>query len=100
AAERGTSTLCSPERGHSVRCRTYGRPHLHYKQRATMSSHTPKHNHLLAALPGADFARLLADLEPAPLEPGRALYESGGKQGRVYFPTTSIISLLYVMQDG
>ena len=29
-----------------------------------------------------------------------ALYESGGAQGYVYFPTSSIVSLLYVMEDG
>jgi CRP-like cAMP-binding protein len=62
--------------------------------------HTPRQNHLLSALPDAEYARLLSDLEQIPLELGLALYESGGPQEYVYFPTTSIVSLLYVMQDG
>jgi len=64
------------------------------------SPHTPKQNHLLAALPAADYERLLPHLELAPLELGWALYESGSQQGYVYFPTASIVSLLYVMEDG
>ena len=60
----------------------------------------PRENHLLAALPAADFERLLPHLEPVPLPLGLAVYESGSQQGYVYFPTDSIVSLLYVMQDG
>ena len=62
--------------------------------------HTPQQNHLLAALPPADFERLAADLELIPMPLGEALYESGGRLQHVYFPTTSIVSLLYVMEDG
>jgi CRP-like cAMP-binding protein len=62
--------------------------------------HTPKQNHLLAALPEADYARLLPDLELTAMPLGWAVYESGGRMGYVYFPTTSIVSLLYVMSDG
>jgi CRP-like cAMP-binding protein len=65
-----------------------------------LAPHSPKHNHLLAALPAADYDRLLPDLEQIPLELGWALYESGGPQEFVYFPTASIVSLLYVMHDG
>jgi CRP-like cAMP-binding protein len=61
---------------------------------------TPKQNHLLAALPAADYERLLPQLELLPLPLGWALYESGSEQGYVYFPTNSIVSLLYVMADG
>src|SRR5688572_12923666 len=61
---------------------------------------TPKQNYLLAALPAADYERLLPDLELVPLPLGWAVYEAGGHLGYVYFPTTSIISLLYVMEDG
>jgi CRP-like cAMP-binding protein len=61
---------------------------------------SPRQNALLAALPAADYERLLPQLEPVQLELGRALYESGSHQGYVYFPTTSIVSLLYVMEDG
>jgi CRP-like cAMP-binding protein len=65
-----------------------------------LAQHSPKQNHLLAALPGADYERLLPDLERVPLELGLALYESGGEQEYVYFPIASIVSLLYVMRDG
>ena len=64
------------------------------------TSHAPKQNHLLAALPQADFERLLPHLELVPMPLGEALYESGGRLQHVYFPTTSIVSLLYVMEDG
>ena len=64
------------------------------------SPHTPLQNHLLAALPAEDFARLAPHLELVPMPLAEALYESGGRLQYVYFPTTSIISLLYVMIDG
>jgi CRP-like cAMP-binding protein len=60
----------------------------------------PTQNHLLAALPADDYARLVADLELIPMPLGWAVYESGGHMGYVYFPTTSIVSLLYVMENG
>jgi len=62
--------------------------------------HTPKQNHLLAALPATEFERLSPHLELVPMPLGEALYESGGRLQHVYFPTTSIVSLLYVMEDG
>jgi CRP-like cAMP-binding protein len=61
---------------------------------------SPRQNHLLDALPADDHARLLPHLELVPLPLGLVLYESGRSQGYVYFPTTSIVSLLYVMEDG
>jgi CRP-like cAMP-binding protein len=61
---------------------------------------SPKQNHLLAALPAADYKRLLPKLEFVPLPLAWAVYESDKAQSYVYFPTTSIVSLLYVMQDG
>jgi len=64
------------------------------------SPHTPKQNHLLAALPAVDYVRLLPDLELTPMPLGWAVYESGGHMGYLYFPTTSIVSLLYVMESG
>jgi hypothetical protein len=67
---------------------------------AVSGKHSPKQNHLFAALPAADYERLLPDLELVPLPLGWAVYEAGGKLGYVYFPTTAIISLLYVMEDG
>ena len=62
--------------------------------------HAPKQNHLLAALPATDYDRLLPDLELVPLQLGCAIYESGGHLSYLYFPTDSIVSLLYVMEDG
>ena len=61
---------------------------------------SPMQNHLLAALPPADYARLLPDLEPIAMPLGWVVYESGGHMSYVYFPTTSIVSLLYVTENG
>ena len=60
----------------------------------------PKANHLLAALPAAEWARWLPELESVDLPLGKVLYESGMTLAHVYFPTTAIVSLLYVMEDG
>ena len=62
--------------------------------------HSPLQYNLLAALPAAEYQRLLAHLELVPMPLGEALYESGGRQQYVYFPTTSIVSLLYVLENG
>jgi CRP-like cAMP-binding protein len=59
-----------------------------------------KENLLLAALPAAEYDRLEHHLEVVPMGLGDVLYESGGQLKHVYFPTTSIISLLYVMENG
>ncbi|MFA6314302.1 MAG: Crp/Fnr family transcriptional regulator [Sterolibacterium sp.] len=64
------------------------------------SLHDPFQNHLLAALPAAEFGRLAPHLELVTMPLGEALYESGGHLQYVYFPTTSIVSLLYVLEDG
>ena len=63
-------------------------------------AHSPRQNHLLAALPAQDLARLSAHLELVPMPLGHVLYESGSELRQVYFPTTAIVSLLYVMIDG
>jgi len=60
----------------------------------------PRQNRLLAALPEAEWARWLAHMEPVDMPLGKVLYESGRRLTHVYFPTTSIVSLLYVMEDG
>jgi CRP-like cAMP-binding protein len=57
-------------------------------------------NHLLAALPHAEAQRWLPLLESVDLPLGEVLYESGTTLSHVYFPTTAIISLLYVMENG
>ena len=60
----------------------------------------PKQNHLLDALQSAEFDRLSPNLELVEMSLGKVLYESGGMLEHVYFPTNSIISLLYVMANG
>jgi CRP-like cAMP-binding protein len=61
---------------------------------------SPMQNHLLSVLPRAVQDRLLDDLEFMPLPLGKVLYESGDVTNAVYFPTDSIVSLLYVMENG
>ncbi len=64
------------------------------------SAHDPLQNHLLAALPAEDLERVRSELKLVPLALGEVLYESGTRQRRVYFPSTAIVSLLYMMADG
>ncbi|CAN5834227.1 Crp/Fnr family transcriptional regulator [soil metagenome] len=64
------------------------------------SMHNPNQNHLLAALPDTEFERLAPHLELIPLLLGDVLYESGGKLQHVYFPTSAIISLHYLLENG
>ena len=65
-----------------------------------ISPDSPRENHLLAALPADEWERLLPRMEFRPMPLGHVLYESGSKLQHVYFPTNSIVSLLYVMEDG
>jgi CRP-like cAMP-binding protein len=67
---------------------------------AAFEHHNPRQNHLLDALPADDYARLEPHLELVPMKLGDVLYEPGAQLRYVYFPTTSIVSLLYVMEDG
>ena len=60
----------------------------------------PRQNRLLAAIPDSEWTRWVPHLEPVTLPLGKALYESGARLSYVYFPTTAIVSLLYVMEDG
>jgi CRP-like cAMP-binding protein len=60
----------------------------------------PLENQLLASLPSAVLGRLEPLLELVSMRLGEALYESGSQMSHVYFPTTSIVSLLYVMENG
>jgi len=64
------------------------------------ASVTPKANRLLAALAEESYEALARHLEYVAMPLGKAVYESGAKQAYVYFPTTSIVSLLYVLADG
>jgi CRP-like cAMP-binding protein len=65
-----------------------------------VSSLNPRANQLLCALPDAEWHRWQPHLEAVTLTLGQVLYESGDTLGYVYFPTTAIVSLLYVMEDG
>jgi len=60
----------------------------------------PRQNRLLAALPEEEYVRLLPNLEQVPMPLGQVLYESGEQMRHVYFPVDSIVSMLYVMEDG
>jgi CRP-like cAMP-binding protein len=60
----------------------------------------PLHNRLIAALPEEERQHWLLQLEFVDLPLGQVLYESGGTLSHVYFPTTAIVSLLYVMGNG
>jgi CRP-like cAMP-binding protein len=62
--------------------------------------HPSRQNHLLAALPAQDFERLRPHLKLVPMPLGEVLYESGAHLRNVYFPTTAIVSLLYMLVDG
>jgi CRP-like cAMP-binding protein len=61
---------------------------------------SPRDNRLLAVLPPAEFERLRTQLERVHMPLSEVVYESGSKQDYVYFPTTAIVSLLYVMENG
>lgn len=63
-------------------------------------THDPRQNSLLAALQEPVWERWLPHLEPIDMPLGTAIYESGGALHHVYFPTSPIASLLYVMEDG
>jgi CRP-like cAMP-binding protein len=64
------------------------------------AAHSPSQNRLLASLPAEDFARLSPHLELLPMLLGTSLYEPGGQLQHVYFPTTAIASLFYVLESG
>ena len=64
------------------------------------STPEPLENRLLARLPPEEYERLLPHLEHVSFALGEVIYESGGRQSYIYFPTTVIISLLYLMENG
>lgn len=63
-------------------------------------SKNPKRNHLLAALPDVEWQRWLPQLELIDLPLGQVLHETGSPMKYVYFPTTAIVSLLYLLENG
>ena len=60
----------------------------------------PRQNHLIEALPTAEYECLFPLMELVQMPLGKVLYESGDKLRYVYFPTTSIVSKLYIMENG
>jgi CRP-like cAMP-binding protein len=65
-----------------------------------MSSDSPENNHLLAALPAEEFLRLAPYLERFPVRLGDVLYRPGAPLQYAHFPTTGIVSMVYVMESG
>src|SRR6185503_4951469 len=102
---RWLATAISRERGADVQPvlplhRLPGNRRRAHRGEIAMSSHSPNHNHLLAALPPAEFKRLAPHLEPFPLPLGEILFEPGGQLKHAYFPTTALGSLHDVMESG
>ena len=64
------------------------------------STPDPRQNWLLAALGDVEWQRISPHLQPLTLPLGKVLYDPGSKPSHVYFPTTAIVSLLYVMENG
>ena len=62
--------------------------------------HDPRHNHLLAALPNGEWLRWQSLLEPVELQVGQVLFEPGRAPAHVYFPTTAVVSLVYMTRNG
>lgn len=62
--------------------------------------HSPRQNRLLAALPTSEYEQVLPELELVPLPLGWAIYETGSRQSSVYFPTDSVVSLIYSVASG
>lgn len=60
----------------------------------------PKQNRILAALPAADYERLLPDLECVPMPLGWTMSESGDHVNFLHFPISGIVSLIYDLEDG
>jgi CRP-like cAMP-binding protein len=68
--------------------------------RGVSAPHTPRQNHLLAALPAADYERLLPALEPVALPLGWTVHGAGDRERYVYFLTAGLVSRFYVTQSG
>src|SRR5665647_310862 len=64
------------------------------------AQHTPNQNRLIASLPEEIIERISPHLELISMPLGEVLYESGGQLQYVYFPTTAIVSVHYVMENG
>lgn len=67
---------------------------------AGLYGHNPRQNHILASLPAADYEKLLPQLEFVSMSFGMTICEADTQMSYVYFPTSSIVSLLYETRDG
>jgi len=67
---------------------------------SAIASPNESENRLLAALPRAEYERILPQLQPVTFSLGEVVYEFGGHLDYVFFPTSSIVSLLYTMENG
>jgi CRP-like cAMP-binding protein len=65
-----------------------------------IESEDPRQNQIIAALPHDEFERLKKHFELVPMRLAETLYQPGARLRHVYFPTTAIISLLYITQEG
>jgi CRP-like cAMP-binding protein len=69
-------------------------------KRATSAEHSPRQNHILAALPPADYQRLLPYLEPVALPLGWTLQGAGERATHMYFLTEGVVSRIYMTESG
>jgi CRP-like cAMP-binding protein len=69
-------------------------------RRALTAAHSPRQNHLLAALPAKDFARLLPHLEPVSLPLGWTVYGGGERERHLYFLTDGIVYRFNMLENG
>ena len=69
-------------------------------KRFAQDLHSPKHNHLLAALPVNDYVRLLPHMELVTMKVGDVIQEAGVPIEWIYFPTTSVVCLGYITENG
>jgi CRP-like cAMP-binding protein len=70
------------------------------RTRAVFAPHTPRQNHLLAALPLEDYRRLRPALEPVPLPLGWTVHRAGNREKYLYFPAAGIVSKYCVTENG
>jgi CRP-like cAMP-binding protein len=66
----------------------------------SMSGDSALQNHLLALLSRKEYSRVIDKLEPVSLALGQVIYEAGSELSHMYFPTTAVISMLYIMENG
>ena len=86
--------------GHSCRPCPETRFAVIDRKRAVSAPHSPRENHLLAALPLKDYECVVPYLEPVPLPLGWIVHRAGDREKYLYFLTAGIVSRFYVMENG